>query len=211
MPPGTRGRGRTGQLSSGSCGRRGVLLAPEIDVDALALEEPRIPIPREEDDDSERDALARSLVVEPVLLVRARHVGRLAHALWPDHDVRQLEVDVRERAEQPAVEARRALMAVPYMLGSEDFIDAVLGQRRQEAGQITSVLGLRVKLPELANGVVLGGVDPATEQLADVAHRGVGSRSWPRASQTTRCPPRGSPRALRSSHSSSRRCAGTAR
>src|SRR6476661_8952830 len=102
-------------------------------------------------------------------------------------------------------------MAAPDMLGSDDFVDAVLGQRRQEAGQITLVLGLRVPLPELADGVVLGGVDRATEQLADVAHRGVGSRSWPLASQTTRCPPRGSPRALRSSRSSSRRCAATAR
>ena len=74
----------------------------EIDVDALAAEQPLRRIPGKEDDDPELDALAGRLVVEPVLLVRAGDVSLLADALRADHDVRQLEVDVRERAEQPA-------------------------------------------------------------------------------------------------------------
>jgi len=126
-------------------------------VHALAAEQPLLRIPGEEDDDPELDRLARGLVVEPVLFVRTGDVSRLADALRADDDVSQLEVDVRECAKQASVEARRALVAVPDMLGPDDLVDAVLGQRGEEPGQVSPLLGLRMLLPELANGVVVGG------------------------------------------------------
>ena len=54
---------------------------------ALAAEQPLHRIPGEEDDDPELDALPGRLVVEPVLLVRAGDVSRLADALRADDDV----------------------------------------------------------------------------------------------------------------------------
>ena len=72
--------------------------------------------------------------------MRAGHVRFLADALRPDDDVGQLEVDVRERAEQAAVEARRALMAFPDMACADDLVDAVVGQRREQAGDVALVL-----------------------------------------------------------------------
>src|SRR5215203_32108 len=186
-------------------------LVPEIDVDPFAGEQLRAGLPGEEDDDLELDALARRRVVEPVVGVGAGDVGLLAHPLRADHDVRQLEVDVREAAEQPRVEARGPLMAPPDVLGADDLVDAVLRERGQEPRDVALVLGLRVALPELADRGVLLGVDRAAQQVADVPHARIGSQPWQAGSPTTASPPRGSPRALRSSRSSSRRCGATAR
>ena len=79
----------------------------------------------------------------------------LADALRPDHDVGQLEVDVGERAEQASVEAGRAFVAVPDVLGADDLVDAVVRQRGQEAGDIPLVFGKRMALPEGPGGGVL--------------------------------------------------------
>jgi hypothetical protein len=86
----------------------------------------------------------------------------LAHALRPDHDVVQVEVDVRERGEELGVEPRRPLVALPARAGARDRVDAVLRQRGQEARQVPVVLGDGVDLPELADRLVLVGVRRAS-------------------------------------------------
>src|SRR5437867_7276133 len=52
-------------------------------------------------------------------LFRSCHACLLADALRADDDVGQLEVDVREGAEQARVEARRPLVAVPDVRSEE--------------------------------------------------------------------------------------------
>ena len=124
-------------------------------------------IPREEDRVPPLEVLSRRLVLEPASLVRRRDARLLAHALRPDDDVLEVEVDVRERREELGVEARGALVALPARARAHDLVDAVLRQRRDEARQVAVVLGDRVRLPELADLRVLVDVDGAAEELED--------------------------------------------
>ena len=52
-----------------------------------------------------------------------------------------------------------------------ELVDAVVGQRRQEAGDVAVVLGDRVLLPELADRLDLGRVDLPFQQFADIHQR----------------------------------------
>src|SRR5262249_2097370 len=106
------------------------LSACPVDVDLLAFEETAPRVPRKEDDDPERHSLAGRRVTNPLRLERAGHTRFLAHALRTDDDVRQVEVDVREGAEQLQVEARCAVVTLPAMAGLHELVDAVLGQGR---------------------------------------------------------------------------------
>src|SRR5204862_1576591 len=93
-------------------------------VDALAEKQAALAVPREEDRDLPLEPLGARRDPEPLRLVRAAHIGFLADALRPDHDVAQLEVDVRECAEQAAVEARGTFVALPAMAGLDELVDA---------------------------------------------------------------------------------------
>src|SRR6266508_826361 len=136
----------------------------------LALEQLPSGIPREEDDDAELHALPARRVIEPVRLVRPRDPSRLADALRPDDDLGQLEVDVREGREQRSVEAGGTLMPTPDVARADELVDAVIGQRREQPGDVSPVLGEGMTLPELSDLRVLGGVDLAAQQLAYVRH-----------------------------------------
>ena len=127
-------------------------------------------VPGKEDDDAELDVLAGRLVVEPVGLVGCGDVCFLADALRADHDVGELKVDVGERAEQAAVEPSCPFVSVPDVLGADDLVDAVVGEGREEASDVPLVLGDRVPLPELADLVVLGGINGESKEFANVAH-----------------------------------------
>src|SRR5207342_3352671 len=102
-------------------------------VDLLAQEEPALVVPWKEDRDLPGEVFARGRDPEPLALVRGGHVRLLADALRPDHDVGQLEVDVGEGAEQAQVEARRPFVALPSLARLDELVDAVLGQRRNQA------------------------------------------------------------------------------
>ena len=103
--------------------------------------------------------------------MRAGHARLLADSLRADDDVGQLEVDVGKRGQEPGVEPGRALVALPPVRRACDLVDAVLGQRREEAGDVAVVLGDRVLLPELADRLDLGRVDLPFQQFADIHQR----------------------------------------
>src|SRR6266508_6470199 len=158
----TRSRLASRSITSARLGHR--------DPHLLAFEQLPSRIPREEDDDAELDALPARRVIEPVHLVRRGDPSRLADALWADDDVGQLEVDVREGGEQRSVEAGGTLMPTPDVARADELVDAVLGQSREQPGDVSPVLGERMTLPELSDLRVLGGVDLAAQQLAYVRH-----------------------------------------
>ena len=97
--------------------------------------------------------------------MRAGHDRLLDDALRADHDVLELEDDVRERGQELGVEARGALVPVPGDVVRVDRVDAVLGEGREQALDRAGVLGLRVRLPELADLVDLGRIDLHPHQL----------------------------------------------
>src|SRR3954468_20484708 len=110
---------------------------------------------------------------EPVAGVRGSHESLLADALWADHDLGQGEVDVRKGGEQAIVELRRPGMAFPALFPGRDLVDAVLGERRDQTGEVAVLLSDRVTLPELADLAVERRVHPAPELLASaIADRG---------------------------------------
>ena len=100
-------------------------------------------------------------------------------------------------AEQAHVEARRPLVALPAVAGLDELVDAVLGERRDEAGKIAGVLCLRVPLPELPDLVVLGRVGVAPDQLehvvgheptlVELAGRECAPEGWSRTNPLTGC------------------------
>src|SRR6266545_852203 len=110
-----------------------------VDVDLLAPEQPAGGIPREEDHHAPRQGCSGRLVLQPARSVRTGHARFLADALRADDDVREIEVDVRESGEQLRVEARRAPMSLPAMSRLRELVDAVLGERGDEPGQVARV------------------------------------------------------------------------
>jgi cobalt-zinc-cadmium efflux system protein len=139
-----------------------------MDVHLLATEEVPLAVPREEDHNPEIDPLAARLPVQPALLVCGGHLRLLDDALRADDDVGEVEVDVGEGGEESGVEARRAVVSLPALWGADDLVDAVVGQRGKQAGDVTVVLGDRVLLPELIDRIDLGRIDLQLHQLADV-------------------------------------------
>ena len=99
--------------------------------------------------------------------MRRGHARFLADALGPDHDVLEIEVDVRKRGQELGVEARRALVSLPACAGAEHLVDAVLGEGRDQTREVAIVLRDRVGLPELADLGVLVLIDGSPEQLED--------------------------------------------
>ena len=99
-------------------------------------------------------------------------------------------MDVGEGSEQLGVEAGRALMPFPAGAGTHHLVDAVLGERRDETREVSVVLRLRMRLPELADLLVLVRVDGPPQQLQDALarHGHLSSRGrWsPRPSFATR-------------------------
>jgi cobalt-zinc-cadmium efflux system protein len=142
-----------------------------VDVHLLAAEQAPLSIPREEDHDGELDPLAARFEVQPLLFVRPRHASLLDDSLRPDDDVGQVEVDVGERRKQAQVEPRRPLVPLPALGPADDLVDAVVRQGREEAPDVSIVLGLRVLLPELVDRVHLDRVDLEFHQLPHVHDR----------------------------------------
>jgi cobalt-zinc-cadmium efflux system protein len=104
--------------------------------------------------------------------VRCGHLRLLADALRADDDVRELEVDVGERGQEGRIEPHSARMALPALVGADDLVDAVVGQRREKARNVALVLRDRVLLPELVDRLYLGRLDLELHQLAHI-HDGI--------------------------------------
>src|SRR5205809_2857571 len=66
-------------------------------------------IPGEENDDGGANSFSGSLEACPRSKVRPRHLRHFEHALRTDHDVRQVEFHVWERAEERRIEQARAV------------------------------------------------------------------------------------------------------
>ena len=64
-------------------------------------------------------------------------------------------MDIGEGGEEFGVEAAGALVALPAVPGTHEVVDAVLGERVDQALEITSVLGLGMGDPQAADGPVL--------------------------------------------------------
>jgi cobalt-zinc-cadmium efflux system protein len=139
-----------------------------VDVHLLAAEEPPLAVPREEDHDAEIDPLSARLPVKPLLFVCRGDASLLDDTLRADHDVRELEVDVGERTEQARVEPRRSFVSLPALFLSDDLVDAVVGERREQPRDVPIVLGYRVLLPQLVDSVDLHRVDVELHQLPDI-------------------------------------------
>src|SRR5919106_778636 len=105
-------------------------------VDALAPELPRLAVPGEEDDHGELDELAGRCLPAPLAGVRPGDLRLLADALRPDDDVREVEPDVGKGGQELRVEARRALVPLPPFARLYELVDAVLGQRGDEAREV---------------------------------------------------------------------------
>jgi hypothetical protein len=98
----------------------------------------------------------------------------------PDDDVGEVEPDVGEGGQELRVEARRALVPFPPLATRAQLVDAVLGQGRDQPGQVARVLGDRVALPELADLVVQLRGDRAPHLLDDVVVLVVAHQAdWP--------------------------------
>jgi cobalt-zinc-cadmium efflux system protein len=145
-------------------------------VHLLASEESPFPIPGEEDHDGELHALATRLEIQPLLLVGPGDARLFDDTLRPDDDVRQVEMDVREGREQARVEPRGALVPLPTLRRSDDLVDAVVGERGEQAADVAVVLGHRVLLPELVDGLDLRRVDLELHELSHV-HDGAYSQA----------------------------------
>jgi hypothetical protein len=66
---------------------------------------------------------------------------------------------------------RSSLVALPARARAGDRVDAVLGERRDQPRQVAVVLCDRVRLPQLADRLVLGGICRPVEQLEDAFAR----------------------------------------
>jgi hypothetical protein len=125
------------------------------------------------DHDLPGESLAGGWGPEPFRLVGARHVGLLADTLRADHDLRQVECDVRKRSQKPVVEARRSLVTLPAVSRLDELVDAIVRERREEAGQIAVLLRERMAFPELPDLVVLVDrrLSPEEREDAVAGHR----------------------------------------
>ena len=90
-------------------------------------------------------------------------------------------MDVGERGEELGVETGGPLVALPADARAGDRVDAVLGQRRDQAGQVAVVLRDRVHLPELADLGHLVGIDGRAQEVEDAVggHRPTDPRDAP--------------------------------
>ena len=68
--------------------------------------------------------------------------------------VRQVELHVRERAEERRVELARPLVAHPPLADRDDFINAVRGQGGDEAIEVAAILCLGMVNPKTADGLI---------------------------------------------------------
>src|SRR5262249_17859594 len=91
----------------------------------------------------------------------------LEHALRPDHDLRELEPVVRKRGEQLGVEGARPIVPGPALAGRDDLVDAIRGERRDQAVDVPAVLGDRVPGPQALGRPQLVRAEAPGEPRAD--------------------------------------------
>ncbi len=101
---------------------------PCIDPDFLTEKLPGRRVPRKENEHVRAHCFARRRRSIPRTELCAGHLRRFEHALRADDDLHQVELHVRERAEERRVELARPLVAIPALAGGNDFISAVRGQ-----------------------------------------------------------------------------------
>ena len=153
----------------------------EAEPDPFAAEQSFLRIPREEYYDLELDLLVGGLETQPIPFVRAGDTRLLNHALRTDDDASEAEIDVRECPQQSLVELGRTLMPLKSAVELRQLVAAVGRQCRQQPLDITVVLRQRVRFPELADSIVLSGVERSLEQFARCGmpvRKGVVS-AWP--------------------------------
>src|SRR5207244_3964960 len=123
-------------------------------VNALAGEPVGRGIPRKMNDDQRRDLASRRWATAPGASVGGGHPGDLDHSLGPDDNVLEVEVHVRKRAEKTGVKGARPSVTLPALTRWHDFVDALLRQGVDQAGQIARIFGLRMVDPQTPNGLV---------------------------------------------------------
>src|SRR5947207_3126167 len=141
-----------------------------VEPDPLAEEPLPGAIPREQDEDLERDREPARRRPGPRPVVGAGQCRDLEDALRPDDDLGQVEAVVGERGEQLRVERTRAVMAFPALPGRDELVDAGLGQGRDQPVDVAPVLRDRVADPEPLDPAQLSAVEVAAEPLPDGVH-----------------------------------------
>src|SRR5439155_24522529 len=87
--------------------------------------------------------------------------------LRTDDDVLEVEPHVRKGVKEARIEGARAGVPFPALAGGDDLVDAVLGQRGDEAVEVAAILGLRVRDPKTPDLRVELRCDLPPETLAD--------------------------------------------
>src|SRR6266545_721314 len=164
-------------------------------VDALAAELAYAGIPGEMDHDQRADFTTSRLNAAPRTAVRAGHTRDLDDALRPDHDVLQIELHVRECAQERHIEIAGAGMALPALAGRHDLIGAVVGERVDQALEVATILSARVLDPQSPNRLVLLGAGLPVQTFADRCERHRAGHCSPLVSTPTRCRRHLAPRA----------------
>ncbi len=158
-----------------------------VEPDPLPEEPLRGGVPREQDDHLEPDRQPGRRCAGPRTLVGAGQCRDLEHALWPHHDLAQVERVVREGGEQVAIERSCTIVTLPDLGGRDDLVHAVRRERRDEPLDVAAVLGDRVADPEALDPAQLARVEPTRQPGPDRAPptpRGHAARSRSIASRT---------------------------
>ena len=102
------------------------------------------------------------------------------HALRTDHDVRQFEPQIRERAEKSRVKESRSGVAFPALAGGRILIDAILRERPNQSLEVALVFGNRVFDPKSADRLMEFWCDLPGQSLLNGRHRlhGIGRTRW---------------------------------
>src|SRR5688572_23518122 len=145
--------------------------AAAVEPDPLPGEPLRGRIPREQDDHLQRNRQARGRGAGPRPGVRAGQRRDLHHTLRADHDVAQREGVVREGREELRVEAAGTSVSFPALAARDDLVGAVRREGRDEAVDVTAILGDGVAHPEALDLTQLRGVEPASEAPGDAVHQ----------------------------------------
>ena len=90
------------------------------------------------------------------------------NSLWPDDNMLQVEMNVRERGEQLLIKARGAFLAVPAHIVIRDRINAIFGERCHQTRNVTRIFSNGMIDPQLADGLVLIRIGFTTQLFDDI-------------------------------------------
>src|SRR5882724_10104157 len=151
---------------------------PCIDPDFLTGKLPGRRVPRKENEHVRAHWFARRRRSVPRAELCAGQLRRFEHALRTDDDLREVELHVRERAEERRVEMARPLVALPPLAGRDDFINTVRGQCGDKAIEVAAILSLGVVNPKAADGLMEFRRCVPAQPIHDRRWRGPGFSVW---------------------------------